>query len=493
MNTLIQVIREKIQSSPRGLYVAFYTEMWELFGRFGIISLLIFYLTKTFHLTDARAFVIYSGFLALIYVTPIVCGYLSDRFLGLKHAVILGATLMIVGNALMVIPQQELVFLGLSLVSVGSGFFLPSLVPMVSNLYEGSDRGRDAGFTLYYIGKNIGALLAPIFCGIVAQLYGYNYAFILSALGMLSGLVVFIRGKKHLVDSGSKRGGFVATRPEDKGKRYIALTYLVAAVMVPVILWILDKGMDGYLLALAGLAALVVMITLAMRSKQSAKKLLVIVLFVPFVILFSGVLGQGGTTLNLFIERIVDRHLWGFNLPPSFFYTLDPIFMIALGPLLAMVWTALAKRRCEPKEASKFGWSMLLLSAGFFVFYWAAGYGVQSGHASPLFIVLAYFLFPLAELCIMPIGLSMVTKLAPKGQDAMMVGIWMLAQSAGGYLTGEISKFGQINFAYNTLPCLQHASAIYQQLFAGNGLALLATALLLWLVIRPLVAYLLRD
>jgi POT family proton-dependent oligopeptide transporter len=357
-------------------------------------------------------------------------------------------------------------------------------------LYETNDRKRDAGFTVYYIGKNIGGLLAPIFCGLVAVHYGYNYAFILSSLGMVTGLIIFICGHKHLRLTSLQS---VIDEPHSKQKKSkkhrikgVTLSYLVALALIPITQFILVRGIDGYLLAGASILVIIILAALGIkRTKQERRHIFVIALMMAFVMAFGAFLNQGGTTLNLFIERVVDRQVLDFSIPPSFFYTLDPVFMIIMGPFLAGFWTLLAKRKKEPTEASKFSLAMLLLGLGFGVFVLAALQAMHIGSASPLFVVLAYFLFPLAELCIMPIGLSLVTRLAPKGTEAMLVGVWMLANAGASYLTGIISKLGEINFAYASVSGLKHAARIYMNDFGFSAIALLLLAMVLVVVIRP--------
>ncbi len=477
--SFIESIRTKIKSNPPGLYVLFYTEMWELFGRFGITALLVLYLTHTFKFSDDKSFAIYSGFIALLYVMPIIGGYLSDRLLGLKHSIILGASLMALGNAMLVVAQSEFVYLGLSVISVGSGFFLPSIVPLVGQLYKNDRRGRDAGFTLYYIGKNIGALLAPIACGFVGQQYGYHYAFILSTVGMLTGIVAFVRGQKHLVDVESEK-----EHQYRRGALSTFLVYLSILIMIPLVFVVLKYALDGYLLVCAGIVTLAVLLTIGIRhDNQVRKHLLCIVMMMVFVVIFSGLLGQGGTTLNLFIERIIDRQVFGYHIPPSFFYTLDPVFMILMGPLLAGLWTKLAKINREPSEVIKFCIAMVILAAGFMVFVAAGHLASQQGRVSPLFVVLGYFLFPIAELTIMPIGLSLVTRLSPKGHDAIMVGIWMLGYSISGYLTGAVSKLGRVTFPVVDTLAVKQASLIYSHDFIYSALILVVTAVVLLLIV----------
>lgn len=487
MGILLKTLKEKLQSNPKGLYILFYTEMWELFGRFGITALLVLYLTGRFHIADARAFEIYSAFIALNFATPILGGFLADRYLGSRHAIVLGAVIMIIGNACMVVPVEWLVFIGLGIVAVGSGFFLPSIPPLVSALYEKDEHKRDAGFTLYYIGKNIGALLAPVACGFVGQWFGINYAFILSTLGMVSGLIVFLRGQSHLSSYNQQ------AKATDLGKRLFGLAkqqwvYVIAAVMIPVVVAIIVTNVDGLLLAVTGVIVLAVLVTLLIKRQALERRhICALLIAIVFMTVFSAFLGQGGTTLNLFIQRNIDRHLLGITFPPGFFYALDPVFMLIMGPILAGFWMRLAKRGKEPMVTTKFALALGLLALGFLVFVWAAHTAIMhQGKASMLFIVLAYFIFPIAELSIMPISLSLVTKMAPKGMSALMVGIWLLSNAASSYFTGEISKYGQITFDWHTVTGLKHAAGVYQHLFAGTA-GVLAGAAVLILVLGPLV------
>ncbi len=459
LSNLSAVLKEKIAANPPGLYVLFYTQMWELFGRFSITALLILYLTKSFHIPDSEAFTIYSTFIALLFGLPILGGYLADRYLGGRRAVLLGASIMAIGNTLLVVPVKEVVLVGLAIIAIGSGFFLPSIPPLVSAIYEHDDKKRDAGFTLYYLGTNVGALLGPILCGFVGQHYGLNYAFLLSTIGMFSGIIVFLRGQKHL-----EQLYRLPTVPFKLGVWFSPqlFIYLGCAFAVPFFLWVIQKDRAGFLLILAGIVVVTMIVMTFLRSqKKERRNLMMIILTLLAVIVFESFLGQGGTTLNLFIDRLVNRHFFGITLPTSFFYALDPTFMLIMGPILASVWVRLAKKNKEPFVMTKFAMALIVLALGFLVFVCAALSVKITGKAPLFFIVFAYFLFPIAELCIIPISLSLVTRLAPRGLASVLVGVWMLSNAASGYLTGLISKLGQINFSLNTCePCCHDLFAL---------------------------------
>lgn len=486
MNILLTKLKEKIKENPSGLYVLFYTEMWEIFGRVGITAILALYLTGTLHFTDGQAFDIYSGFIALAFVTPIIGGILCDRYLGNRHSIILGGCVMAIGNIILVIPNTQMMYLGLSIIAIGNGFFLPSITPLVGYLYDKNDQGRDAGFTIFYIGKNIGYFLAPILCGLIGSFYGYNYAFILSSIGMISGVIVFIRGRKHLQGHGKTPFHF-RKKPKSAFTNPIAIIYFGALLAIPIIYFALQKNIDVYLLLIAGVVVVTLVLNIAFkRTKKERNHILAILFLMIFVIIFTAFLGQGGTTLNLFIDRIINRHIFNLQISTPTFYALDPLFMFAMGPILATIWLKMAKRNREPKVTSKFALALFILSLGFLVFTLAAIHAESFGHAPMYYIFLAYFLFPIAELCIVPIGLSMVTRLSPKDLGAMMVGVWMLASAASSFLTGKISQLGRVTFNMDKLSGLQHAAHIYRNAFFDSATMLAIAAIILLIIGKKL-------
>ena len=335
-------------------------------------------------------------------------------------------------------------------------------------------------------------MLAPIACGIVGKIYGLNYAFALSTIGMISGIVVFILGQKHL-----KQYNKVA-RTDKRHEKLLGMhphlaIYLFAVILIPIIYFVIDKNMDGVLLAATGLVVLLILVfILVRRSNMERKHMVAIFIAIFFMMVFEAFLGQGGTTLNLFIEREVNRQIFGYMLPPSFFYSLDPIFMLIMGPILAGVWMRLARKGKEPQVIVKFAFALFLLALGFLVFTVAAHHAAQTGSASLLFVILGYFLFPVAELMIIPISLSLVTKVAPKGLDALMVGIWMLSNAGASYFTGQFSKVGQVNFNLHTTAQLEHAAGIYQHAFGLTAEILVVSAVVL-LILVPVMKRLLST
>ncbi len=472
-------MKQKISSQPDGLVVLLYTEVWELFGRFGITSLLVLYMTKTLHLADSTAFYAYASFIAMTYVTPLVGGYLGDRFLGHKRAVLLGSAVMMVGNVLMVIPSLTMLYVGLGVVSVGSGLFTPTLTAMLGRMFKDRDKGRDAAFVFYYLCKNVGALTAPIFCGLVGHYYGYNYAFILSALGMFSGFIVFYVGSERFsaIDSMYSEGFESSLRSSGLSKLF---PYLSIVVLLPLSCFILRSQFDGYFLALGAVLAFAVVLKLFLVGDSSAKRnLLYIMLATAVAIIFSSMLGQGGTTLNLFIDRVVDRNILGFEIPTSVFYTLDPLFMVLLSPMVLVLVGKIKKPNFYAAAVVKYAIGLLVLGAGFAVFVGASHSAMGIGKVSYVYVVVAYALFPVAELFIMPIATSMVTRLASEGFEAIMVAIFSLGIASASYFTGMISKLGEVTFKIDSLDHVRKSAFVYSYDFSVTVFILIFSGVLL--------------
>lgn len=455
----------------KGLVTLFLTEMWECFGRFGISSILVFYLINLFGFADAKSYAIVAAYLTLYNITPLIGGLLSDHFLGSEYAILFGGGLIAVGNFILVIPKDFTLYLGLALISLGNGFFLPSIAPLVGKLFDEAGEERDAGFTLYYLGRNIGALLAPILCGLVGQRYGYNYAFLLSGIGMLIGLVIFMRGRAilpHIESTYIKRA------------IYRVLILLASLVFIPMIQIVLSDHFSAILSLLIVIIAIGLIVCLGIFCKPKERRNLYKILFsLIFVIAFAAFLNQGGLTLNLFIERNINRQIMGYTLPPSVFYALDPAFMMLIGVVLAKFWARRAQQKGDYLFTTKFSIAFIIFGLGFWVFVLAAKQAQISGQASLFYVILAYFLFPAAELCIMPISLSLITKLSPKKMVTLLISVWMIANAMANYLSGVIAKTAKVAVSVHTLAGMKIAARIYGHLFTELTIACIGIAVVL--------------
>lgn len=487
MQTFFSTLRARMGRNPKAFYILFYAELCELFGRFGISSLLVLYLTHDYKMPDAQAFALFATFMSLIFVTPILGGYIADKFLGHRLSAIIGAITMSVGNSFLVVHHETMLLMGLAVIAVGYGFLIPTLSALLGQVYDKNDKERDKGFTLYYISKNIGALLAPIFCGLLAQHLDYNYAFILSTAAMISGVFVLLFGYRHLPVNAEQ---FRKTR-DGLG---ILIGMITIGCLIPLLHRVLQHNDEGYLLLVAVFGVALYLAYIAIRSNKTVRQhLVVIILFTLMAVIFSACLGLGSTALNLFIDRIVHRQIGSLTVPTPMLFSLDPLFMIVLGPLLAGVYLQIQNRFADRFSAMhKMAIGFILFILGFLCFVIAAQVAKRVGSASMLYIVVAYALFPLAELSIMPVSLSMVTRLAPRHLQAMLVAVYMLGLSAASYLTGKLSLLGQVVFDIDDQVSREQAAGIYHYLFLAVVGILVATTVVA-LVLAPLTRKLTRK
>jgi POT family proton-dependent oligopeptide transporter len=447
---------------PPGLYALFTTEMWERLSFYGMRALLVLYLTKAIGLNRPDALNIYAIYTGLIYQTPLIGGRLADRYLGQRKAVFIGGILMALGQFAM--TQRELLNLGLGLLIVGNGFFKPNISTMVGTLYPQGDARRDGAYTIFYMGINLGAFLAPRVCGPLGERIGWGYGFGAAGAGMILGLVTFIFTQRFLQGSGLPPG-----RPAAPDARLIAKDWVEIVVMAVGIAGFVFAAIQswGYLRGLwsppfatssavsiaykgailLGILALFIYVTEPPKSASldaaahepftavDWQRIGVIVIISLFSIVFWMGFEQSGGTLNLFADEKTDRAIFGYNIPASVFQAVNPVFIITLAPVFAALWTALARRHFPLPSVAKQGLGLSLLGLGFVVMYFADE-GAKSGRVSPLWLIAVYFVFTVAELFVSPIGLSLVNKLAHPRVASLMMACWFLCTAAANYLAG---------------------------------------------------------
>jgi POT family proton-dependent oligopeptide transporter len=430
---------------PRGLFVLFFAEMWERFSYYGMRALLIFYLTQHWLFSDERASIIYGAYTALVYITPVVGGYLADRYLGQRKAVLFGAVLLTFGHFLMGFEgdggQQgiaiNIFWLALAFIIVGSGFLKANISVIVGQLYPRTDVRRDAAYTIFYMGINVGAALGSFACGLIGQVYGWSYGFGLAGFGMLLGLVVFVAFKPLLMGRGEPPDPAALARPV-AGIRLEWLLYLAGALAVAVV-WALIQYQDlvGWMLGGAGaILVLYVLYTAVVKLPAEDRDRIFAAIFLIFgSILFWALFEQAGSSLNLFTDRYVDRA----GVPASVFQSINPVYIVLLGPLFAWLWTALGRRGLEPSTPAKFGLAMMQLGLGFLVLV-AGASAVGMGNMTPVvFIFLIYLLHTTGELCLSPVGLSAMNRLAPPHMASIIMGTWFFAAALGNFVAGLIA------------------------------------------------------
>jgi len=428
---------------PPGLFVLFFTEMWERFSYYGMRALLIFYLTKHWLFADERASVIYGAYTALVYITPVIGGYLADRYLGQRKAVMFGAILLAFGHFLMGVegdggqgsPTLNVFWLALSFIIVGSGFLKANISVIVGQLYPRTDPRRDPAYTIFYMGINLGAAIGSVLCGYLGETVGWSYGFGAAGFGMLLGLAVFTRGKPLLMGHGEAPD---PARLEQRvgGIRFESLLYLSGVAAVGVVWWLVQhQEVVGRLLGIAGLALIVyVLYTAVFRLPSDDRDRIFAALFlIVGSILFWALFEQAGSSLNLYTDRFVDRA----GVPASVFQSINAIYIVLLGPVFAGFWLWLANKGLEPSAPAKFGLGMIQLGAGFLVLI----AGSANGVATPVvFIFLIYLLHTTGELCLSPVGLSAMNRLAPAHMASLIMGAWFFASAAGNFAAGLIAS-----------------------------------------------------
>lgn len=433
-----------ILGHPKGLFVLFFAEMWERFSYYGMRALLIFYLTKHWLFSDEKSGVIYGAYTALVYITPVLGGYLADRWLGQRKAVLYGAVLLTFGHFLMGFEGDggqsatalNIFWLALAFIIVGSGFLKANISVIVGQLYPRTDIRRDGAYTIFYMGINLGAALGSLICGYLGETYGWSYGFGAAGVGMLLGLIVFMWGKPLLLGRGespdpAKLSSTVA------GIKFEWMLYLVGLVAVVVCWWMVqNQAMVGTFLGIAGaiLVAYVLYTAVAKLDRDDRDRIFAAMFLIIGSILFWALFEQAGSSLNLFTDRHVDRS----GVPASVFQSLNAIYIVLLAPLFAWLWTTLGRKGLEPSAPAKFGLALMQLGLGFLVL--VAGAAAAGDAMVPvLFIFLIYLLHTTGELCLSPVGLSAMNRLAPAHMASLIMGTWFFASATGNFVAGLIA------------------------------------------------------
>jgi POT family proton-dependent oligopeptide transporter len=430
---------------PAGLFVLFFAEMWERFSYYGMRALLIFYLTKHWLFSDEKSGVIYGAYTALVYITPVLGGYLADRYLGQRKAVLFGAVLLTFGHFLMGVEGTggqgsaaiSVFWLALSFIIVGSGFLKANISVIVGQLYPRTDVRRDGAYTIFYMGINLGAFLGSLACGYLGEVYGWSYGFGAAGIGMLLGLIVFVIGKPLLMGNGESPDP-ARLKSRVAGLPFEWLIYAIGVVAV-IGIWGLIQYQEavGWLLMVAGiiLVGYVLLTAVTKLEREDRDRIFGAMFLILGSILFWALFEQAGSSLNLYTDRYVERA----GVPASVFQSINAFYIVALGPIFAGLWTWLGRKRMEPSAPAKFGLALMQLGAGFLVLV-AGAAAAGAGVPTPvLFIFLLYLLHTTGELCLSPVGLSAMNRLAPAHMASLIMGTWFFASATGNFAAGLIS------------------------------------------------------
>jgi len=435
-------IAEEKQGHPKEIWILFVVEMWERFSYYGMRSLLIFYMTKNFLFGDEKSYAIYGSYTALVYLTPVFGGIVADRLLGYRKAVTVGALFMAAGHFCMAVQSVPVFYFALALLIIGNGFFKPNMSTVVGKLYKEGDPRRDGGYTIFYMGVNVGAAVAPIACGLVGQKFGLHYGFTLAGFGMLAGLFLFLATQKRFAG--------IADPPDEASlKRRVLpainkemLIYICGGIAV-LLTWKLIQlpELVGWMLTLLGGGMFAGVVAYSFTRENISRDRLWVALGLTAVsIVFWAFFEQAGSSMNLFADRNVDKVVMGFEVPAPVMQSINPIFIILLGPIFAWLWVALDKRKINPSIPLKFGLGIVQLGLGFVALFYGAYVSQTDGVVGLYWLVLGYFLHTTGELCLSPVGLSMISKLAPPKMGAMMMGMWYLAIAFAQYAAGLIAQ-----------------------------------------------------
>ena len=447
----LEISLENIQNFkgkyPRQLWYLFFSEMWERFCFYGMRGMLTYFMVTQLMMKDEQANLQYGATQAFVYAFTFIGGLFADKILGFRKSLFWGGILMIVGSGILAIDPKEYFFVGISFTIVGTGFFKPNISTMVGSLYKKNDERRDAGFSLFYSGINIGALIGGYACIAIGKNYSWNLAFGLAGIVMIISLVTFIFTQKSLGPIGlppcNETEIIIEENAVVKSSSKPWHTYAVfigSLLFIPIIMKMvaITEYTDYFMYTIGPLTLLYVFYEMSKYDKEARKKLVAALVFIIFSILFWAFFEQSGGSLSLFAANNLDNKIVGI-------LTLDPngvnnaansLFVIIFAPLFGIIWIAMAKKKIEPNTVVKFGLGFLFLAGAFYIFYATRFFASVKGIASLDVFTIAYLVITFGELCLSPIGLSIMTKLSPVKLQGVMMGMWFLASAYGQYVAG---------------------------------------------------------
>ncbi|WP_303311667.1 peptide MFS transporter [Hymenobacter sp. BT730] len=465
---------------PRGLYVLFATEMWERFSYYGMRALLSLYMIKALLMNKEMSSLIYGNYTSLVYLTPLLGGYVADRYWGNRRSILFGGLLMAAGQFALFFsaslyqtgqtdaPQMQLMlfFLGLGCLIFGNGFFKPNISSMVGTLYPAGDKRIDAAYTIFYMGINLGAFLSPLVCGTLGDTGNpadFKWGFLAAGIGMLFGTITFelLKNKYVVTSSGAPLGAKpersvehspvvptqtdapvraeTISQPTKSFASKLPMLIGLFAVVYAAIAWLMNRDWIGALVFSAMIVAPITILTDPTLTAREKQKIYVIFILSFFVIFFWGTFEQAGASLTFFADEQTDRTLGSSVVPASYFQSANALFIIIFAPIFAVLWTWLGKRGAEPSSPLKMSISLMLMAIGYLII----AFGVKGVDAttkvSMFWLITMYMVHTFAELCLSPIGLALVNKLAPARFASLLMAVWFLATAAGNKLAGVLS------------------------------------------------------
>jgi len=494
---------EQIQSFegkyPKQLWYLFFSEMWERFSFYGMRGMLVVFMVNQLMMDETTANLQYGATQAFVYAFTFIGGLFADKILGYRKSLFWGGILMIIGSIILAIDPKQFFFFGISFTIIGTGFFKPNISTMVGKLYKDSDTRRDAGFSLFYAGVNLGALLGGYLCIAVANgnMFAtsipvhlrWNFAFGFAAIVMFISLLTFVQTQKSMGEIGVSP---LAMLTRSKRRTYEIATYVGSLVVIPIVMTMVAKTeyTDIFMYIIGPCALLYLFYEMRNFSVVENKKLLAALVFIIFSIFFWAFFEQSGGSLSLFAANNLNNTVAGVKLDPNGVNnSANSLFVIIFAAIIGMVWLWMSKRKIEPNTVVKFGLAFLFLAAGFYVFYYTKFFADASGRTSLDLFTFGWFVITFGELCLSPIGMSAMTKLSPQKTQAVIMGMWFLASAYGQYFAGILGA--------NIASASENSTNMDKLMVYAEGykqLALYALiAGLILILISPIVKKLMQD
>ncbi len=492
MNQILTI--EQIQNFegkyPKQLWYLFVVEMWERFCFYGMRGVLTFFMVDQLLLKDDAANLQYGAIQAFVYAFTFIGGIFADKILGFRKSLFFGGIVMILGNLLIAFSPQGLFYYGIAFSIIGTGFFKPNISSMVGELYHEKDSRRDAGYGMFYAGINIGGLLGGALCIYLGKYHSWTLCFLAAAIVMILGLITFLLTKKHLGPIGDSP--LLDLAPKNRKIAEIAV-YVGSILTIPFI-YKMVKNTDytDYFMYTIGIIALSYFAFEVIKLKEISvqKKLIAAFTFIFFYFLFNAIYEQSGGSLSLFAKDNLNSNLLGFTIDPNIVNnSSNTLFVVIFSPIIGLLWLWMAKKKIEPNTLIKFGIGFLFLSASFYVFYYTKFFANVDGITSLNVFTFGYLVTTIGELCLGPIGMSIITKLSPKKLFGMMMGLWFLASAFGQLAAGKLgAEISQSNSGLTLVSKLQSYTDGYYTLAIY---ALIAGLILL--AISPFVKKLMQE
>jgi POT family proton-dependent oligopeptide transporter len=451
---------------PKGLYLLFVTEMWERFSYYGMRAIFTLFMVNALMFDKSLASTVYGNYTGLVYLTPLIGGYVADRYWGNRRSIFVGGVMMAIGQFFMFLAgsfytevglASTLMFTGLGFLIFGNGFFKPNISTMVGQLYEEGDKRVDAAFTIFYMGINLGAFFAPLITGGLGEVYDkdglivpgmFKWGFLAACIGMVISTIVFeVLKNKYIVDPNGKA---IGTKPEKivvekKDKEPLNFGKLIQWALISMILFVAFKGLMGLDLIGAFIYTLCIIapasiITDKSLTKEEKQKIWVIFIIAFFVIFFWSAFEQAGASLTFFAQEQTDRHIFNWEVPSSYFQSINAVAIVIFAPIFALIWTKLGSNNREPSSPVKQSLGLFLLAVGYFIIAIGVKDLDPSVKVSLFWLVTLYTVHTFGELCLSPIGLSMVVKLAPVRFASLLMGVWFLSTATANKFAGDLSS-----------------------------------------------------